>query len=166
MIYTDIFHSPIGDILLAEENGYLTGAWFSSQKYFPQISGTVKKTPTLELTSTWLQEYFEGGQPNISMLPVAPNGSIFRISVWNILKSIPYGQTVTYGRIAAELERTELRKVSAQAVGGAVAHNPISVIIPCHRVVGTDGSLTGYSGGLERKQWLLDHEKLISFPEP
>ena len=107
----------------------------------------------------WLDDYFAGKKPEISDLPLAPIGSKFRQEVWKTLMEIPYGEVITYGRIAKELiERTGVKNMSSQAVGGAVGHNPISIIIPCHRVVGSNGSLTGYSGGLEKKIKLLQHE--------
>lgn len=155
------YESPLGRILIAEKQGFLTGAWFENQKYFPEsLSGYCRElTPVLEQTCQWLDGYFSGSQPPIDALPLAPEGSAFRQQVWQILCRIPYGEVTTYAAIARKIAHLRgLERMSSQAVGGAVAHNPISVIIPCHRVVGTDGSLTGYAGGLERKRQLLTHE--------
>ena len=108
-----------------------------------------------------MDRYFNGEKPKINELEISPIGSEFRKSVWEILKSIPYGEVITYNDIAKELAKQKgIKKMSAQAVGGAVGHNPISIIIPCHRVVGTNGSLTGYAGGIKRKIYLLEHEKV------
>lgn len=163
MIYTLYYDSPIGRLLLAERDGSLIGLWMEGQKYFPELSGDCRQpTPVLQKAVQWLDRYFRGEKPQIRELPLAPEGSSFRREVWDILCTIPYGQTTTYGRIAAELSRRRgTAAMSAQAVGGAVGHNPISIIIPCHRVVGTDGSLTGYAGGLEQKKWLLDFEQKL-----
>lgn len=162
MIYIDDYASPLGQMLLAEEDGALIGVWFFNQKYFKNhCSGEVcsRKTPVLDRAERWLDAYFSGLAPEISDLPLAPKGSTFQKTVWQHLCRIPYGKTTTYGAIAkavaAEMGRVSM---SAQAIGGAVGHNPISVIIPCHRVVGADGSMTGYAGGVKRKIWLLDHE--------
>lgn len=161
MIYTSNYSSPLGNIRLAEKNGFLIGAWLFGQKYF---FATVKEdcidkeTVVLSRAKEWLDDYFSGKKPQPSELPIAPEGSEFRQSVWEILKEIPYGKTVTYGEIANILAKKNGKRVSAQAVGGAVGHNPISVIIPCHRVVGADGSLTGYAGGLDKKIFLLSFE--------
>ena len=129
--------------------------WFVGQKYFPSFSDGdffENETPVLTEAKHWLSLYFSGKEPDF--LPsLHPQGSSFRQAVWNVLLTIPRGQTMTYGEIA---RRLNVR--SAQAVGGAVGHNPISILIPCHRVVGSDGSLTGYAGGLARKEWLLHLE--------
>lgn len=161
MVDTVLYDSPLGQMLLAEQNGFLKGAWFAGQKYYPDTTAFREKgTPVLIQTCRWLDRYFAGQRPEVGELPLAPGGSEFRRQVWAILCRIPYGQTRTYGEIAREIGKMRgIDTMSAQAVGGAVGHNPISVIIPCHRVVGTDGSLTGYAGGLERKQWLLELEK-------
>lgn len=161
MIYTAKYSSPLGNILLAEKNGFLIGAWLSGQKYFfatVKEDCTEKETAVLSRAKEWLDDYFAGKKPLPSELPLAPEGSEFRQKVWEILKQIPYGKTVSYGEIANILAKKKGKRVSAQAVGGAVGHNPISVIIPCHRVVGADGSLTGYAGGIDRKVFLLSHE--------
>lgn len=109
----------------------------------------------------WLNRYFAGEKPDIKELPLNPNGSGFRQEVWKILCEIPYGETMTYGEIAKKVAvKLGKKSMSAQAIGGAVGHNPISIMIPCHRVVGSDGSMTGYAGGVEKKMWLLEHEKM------
>ena len=149
------YESPLGSILLAADQTGLTGLWFVGQKYFPSFSDGdffENETPILTEAKHWLSLYFSGKEPDF--LPsLHPQGSSFRQAVWNVLLTIPRGQTMTYGEIA---RRLNVR--SAQAVGGAVGHNPISILIPCHRVVGSDGSLTGYAGGLARKEWLLHLE--------
>ena len=161
MIYTWKYDSPLGPLTLAEEDGALVGLWMQGQKYFPQdLKARQGFTPTLEQTAAWLDRYFAGCRPEISALSLNPKGSEFRREVWDILRRIPYGETTTYAAIAAQIAKNRgISRMSAQAVGGAVGHNPISILIPCHRVVGSGGSLTGYAGGLERKQWLLDWEK-------
>ena len=155
MIYLTRYESPLGSILLAADGVGLTGLWFIGQKYFPSFSegeALEEETPVLAETIRWLNVYFSGASPDF-LPPLHPQGSSFRQAVWNVLLTIPRGQTMTYGEIA---RRLNVR--SAQAVGGAVGHNPVSILIPCHRVVGSDGSLTGYAGGLERKERLLQLE--------
>ncbi len=155
--------SPVGPLTLAADDTHITGLWMEGQKYFgATLSGPpVRKAdhPVLQKACQWLDRYFAGERPGISELPLAPSGSEFRREVWRILCGIPYGEVMTYGeigkRVAAEMGR---KSMSAQAVGGAVGHNPISILIPCHRVVGSDGSLTGYAGGLVRKRRLLELE--------
>lgn len=155
MLFLTHYASPLGSILLAADETGLTGLWFEAQKYFPSFLGVdyqEKETPVLTETVRWLDVYFSGKDPGF-LPPLHPQGSPFRQTVWDILLTIPRGQTMTYGEIA---RRLGVR--SAQAVGGAVGHNPISILIPCHRVVGSDGSLTGYAGGVERKGRLLQLE--------
>ena len=155
MLFLTHYASPLGPILLAADETGLTGLWFEGQKYFPSFLGVdyqEKETPVLTETARWLDVYFSGKDPGF-LPPLHPQGSPFRQAVWNILLTIPRGQTMTYGEIARRLSVH-----SAQAVGGAVGHNPISILIPCHRVVGSDGSLTGYAGGVERKARLLQLE--------
>ena len=155
MLFLTHYASPLGPILLAADETGLTGLWFEAQKYFPSFSGVEyqeKETPVLTETVRWLDVYFSGKDSGF-LPPLHPQGSPFRQTVWDILLTIPRGQTMTYGEIA---RRLGVR--SAQAVGGAVGHNPISILIPCHRVVGSDGSLTGYAGGLDRKTRLLQLE--------
>ena len=155
MLFLTHYASPLGPILLAADETGLTGLWFEGQKYFPSFLGVdyqEKETPVLTETARWLDVYFSGKDPGF-LPPLHPQGSPFRQTVWDILLTIPRGQTMTYGEIA---RRLGVR--SAQAVGGAVGHNPISILIPCHRVVGSDGSLTGYAGGFDRKTRLLQLE--------
>ena len=155
MLFLTHYASPLGPILLAADETGLTGLWFEAQKYFPSFSGVEyqeKETPVLTETVRWLDVYFSGKDPGF-LPPLHPQGSPFRQTVWDILLTIPRGQTMTYGEIA---RRLGVR--SAQAVGGAGGHNPISILIPCHRVVGSDGSLTGYAGGFDRKTRLLQLE--------
>lgn len=163
MIFTAEYSSPLGKLTLAQRDSALIGLWLEGQKYF---LGTLAKedmrkedTFVFQMVKTWLDRYFQGENPSIDEIPMAPEGSEFRREVWRILCSIPYGTTTTYGEIARQLEKTKGRSsMSAQAVGGAVGHNPISIIIPCHRVVGSNGSLTGYAGGIEKKIKLLSIE--------
>lgn len=158
MQYTINYPSPLGGITLAGCGDCLTGLWFDGQKHY---AGTLAAEheegilPVLARTTEWLDCYFSGKNPGFTP-PLYLNGTSFRLEVWEILQKIPFGETVTYKDIAGELARRKgLRGMSAQAVGGAVAHNPISIIIPCHRVVGCNGSLTGYAGGLAKKIGLL-----------
>lgn len=160
-MYTMHYESPLGGILLAADDAGLTGLWFDGQKYFANTlppEREVRQTLILAEAARWLDCYFRGSEPDF-LPPLHPQGTAFQREVWDILLQIPYGQTMTYGEIARRLaEKRGLPRMSAQAVGGAVGHNKISVIIPCHRVVGTDGSLTGYAGGLDRKTALLTLE--------
>ena len=162
MTYIQHYDSPLGGILLAADAIGLTGLWFEGQKYFARdlpAEHTEVETPILAEAARWLDVYFDGKEPDF-LPPLHPNGSPFRQEVWNLLLQIPYGKTVTYGDISRQLaEKRGLEKMSAQAVGGAVGHNAISIIIPCHRVVGTNGSLTGYAGGIDKKNKLLALER-------
>ncbi len=154
------YESPLGRILLAGEGDFLTGLWFDGQKYFPDLPAERTETPVLRQTESWLDRYFAGEQPGSDELPLAPKGSEFQRQVWELMRRIPFGQTVSYAELSCQTARLRgLEHMSAQAVGGAVAHNPISIIQPCHRVLGSDGSLTGYAGGLKRKAWLLELEQ-------
>lgn len=169
MISVTYYDSPLGRVLLAEQHQALVGVWFEGQKYYlGSYHGPMEETKQsaiLQEAITWLERYFHGECPQISELTIAPKGSDFQKAVWNILCEIPYGQTITYGEISKKIAANKgLKTMSAQAVGGAVGHNPISIIIPCHRVVGTNGSLTGYAGGIERKKQLLIHEKVALDP--
>ena len=162
MIYTSKYTSPLGGILLAADEGGLRGLWFDGQKYFARDlpdERTERETPVLSEAKRWLDLYFGGQEPDF-LPPLHPVGTPFRQAVWEILLRIPYGKTVTYGEISKQLaEKRGLERMSAQAVGGAVGHNEISIIIPCHRVVGSNGSLTGYAGGINRKIKLLELER-------
>ena len=161
MVSTCHYDSPLGGILLAADEIGLTGLWFDGEKYFDvnlPAEHTERETPILLEAKRWLDIYFTGKEPDF-LPPLHPIGSAFRQSVWEILLQIPYGKTTTYGEIARQLaEKQGLSRMSAQAVGGAVGHNEISIIIPCHRVVGANGSLTGYAGGIDKKTKLLKLE--------
>lgn len=153
------YASPLGRILLVSDGDALTGLWLESQ-HCP-ITEMMQKDdlPLFTPVRDWLDSYFRGEAPSIDALPLSPAGTEFQLRVWEILRRIPYGDTVTYGDIAKEMAQIlGKEKMSAQAVGGAVGRNPISIIIPCHRVVGANGKLTGYAGGLDKKTWLLRHE--------
>jgi len=165
MYYWITYESPVGNMMVVcdgkQEN--ITGLWIEGQKYFQStLSGEPvcgENIAVLQRAKGWLDAYFAGKKPAISALPLKPEGSRFRQSVWKILCEIPYGSVTAYGEIAKQMAlNMGVETMSAQAVGGAVAHNPISVIIPCHRVVGTNGSLTGYAGGIDKKIKLLEHE--------
>ena len=154
------YDSPLGRITIAADGDAVCGVWFAGQKYYPELSGYAEADcAALKACRRWLDLYFTGREPDF-LPPLAPKGSPFRQAVWAELLKIPYGETTTYGAIAAALARQRgLDSMSAQAVGGAVGHNPISILIPCHRVVGTGGSLTGYAGGVDRKLFLLELER-------
>ena len=163
MQYISHYHSPIGRILLAADDIGLTGLWFEGQKYFALYldkEHEEKELPILKKAKQWLDVYFSGKEPDFTV-PLHFTGTDFQNEVWEILCTIPYGQTMTYGEIARQLAaKRGLARMSAQAVGGAVGHNEISIIVPCHRVVGTNGSLTGYAGGIDKKVKLLTLEKV------
>ncbi len=169
MTFIQHYNSPLGGILLAADEIGLTGLWFNGQKYFARslpAGYTEQNTPALSEAKRWLEVYFTGKKPDF-MPPLHIVGSAFRRAVWEILLQIPYGKTTTYGEIARQLaKKQKLPRMSAQAVGGAVGHNEISIIIPCHRVVGTNGSLTGYAGGIDKKIKLLEHTDMSSFFVP
>lgn len=163
MFYSTHYQSPLGSLMLASDGDNIVGLWLEGQKYF---AGTVAEEmaarpdlPVLVAAKEWLDNYFSGQKPAISDLSLAPQGGAFRRAVWDILCQIPYGEVITYGEIAKMMAaQTNKAGMSAQAVGGAVGHNPISIIVPCHRVVGANGSLTGYAGGIGKKIRLLEHE--------
>ncbi|RAV03478.1 methylated-DNA--[protein]-cysteine S-methyltransferase [Paenibacillus sp. YN15] len=163
MYYRTTYSSPVGTMTLACDGDHLVGLWLDGQKYYGgTISGEMMEKsciPVFKAAHNWLDSYFAGERPAISQLPLAPIGGEFRREVWGILCEIPYGEVITYGdiakRMAAKLGKD---RMSSQAVGGAVGHNPISIIIPCHRVVGSNGSLTGYAGGVQTKVKLLELE--------
>ena len=161
MTFTQRYDSPMGGILLAADEIGLTGVWFDGQKYFARglpEERTERNTPVFSAAKRWLDVYFTGREPDF-MPPLNPIGSGFQRAVWELLLQIPYGQTTTYGALAQKLAQQQgLAHMSAQAVGGAVGRNKISILIPCHRVVGTGGRLTGYAGGVDRKAGLLELE--------
>lgn len=161
--YTTQYKSPVGPLTLACDGENLTGLWMEGQKYYggahPEALTPGEEYPVLAQTRQWLDRYFAGERPAIGELPLAPAGSPFRQMIWKLLCEIPYGQVTTYGELAAKAAKNMGRTtMSGQAVGGAVGHNPISIVIPCHRVVGASGSLTGYAGGISKKLCLLRHE--------
>ena len=162
MTFLTHYDSPLGGVLLAADESGLTGLWFEGQKYFADnlpAERAERETETLALAKRWLDIYFAGKEPDF-MPPLHPVGSPFRRAVWELLLEIPYGQTTTYGELSRRLAaKMGIAHMSAQAVGGAVGHNGISIIIPCHRVVGTGGSLTGYAGGIDKKVKLLQLER-------
>ena len=164
MTVAKTYASPLGPLLLAAEGDALTGLWLPGQKYYAAGMGPEAAegdAPILRGTAEWLDAYFAGQKPAVSELKLALRGSEFQLLIRELLREIPYGETITYGALAAEAEKRLGRRTSARAVGAAVGRNPISVIIPCHRVLGAGGGLTGYAGGLDKKEWLLRHEGAI-----
>lgn len=154
MHYTQTISSPLGNILLSADEVGLTGLWFDGGRYYAETlpeEHVERETPILMDTKRWMDVYFTGREPDFTP-PLHPVGSPFRQAVWQLLLEIPYGQTTTYGALLGD-------GASARAVGGAVGRNPISIIVPCHRVIGADGSLTGYAGGMDRKIRLLALER-------
>ncbi len=163
MLYKTTKNTPIGNITLCSDGKSIAGLWIENQKYFAQ---TAKEEmienadlAVFERAIDWLNRYFAGEMPDISEIPLSPEGSEFRKAVWKVLCAIPYAKVTTYGEIARKISAETGKKTSARAVGGAVGHNPISIIIPCHRVIGANGNLTGYAGGIGLKVRLLEHEK-------
>lgn len=157
MYFSTDYSSPLGEILIVSDGEAICGLWFYNQKYFKStVDDDLIKKHDLDIfkkATKWLDDYFDGLNPEIDF-KLNPQGSDFRLRVWKILTEIPYGETITYGEIASKISPT----MSAQAVGSAVGHNPIAILIPCHRVMGADGKLTGYAGGIERKLELLKLE--------
>lgn len=163
MYYSTEYESPVGTLTLASDGKAICGLWLDGQKYhgatIPAAMERDDGAPGFGELRRWLDAYFAGERPAIADVPLAPIGSEFQRRVWRLLTEIPYGEVTTYGALAEQVARERGgRRTAPLAVGGAVGHNPISIIIPCHRVVGSDGSLTGYAGGLTRKTWLLEHE--------
>ena len=162
MTFTSSYASPLGPLLLASDGDALTGLWLDGQKYYAaglaEDASEAPSLPLLRSASDWLDAYFAGDKPDAQALKLAPEGSEFQKLVWKLLRDIPYGETTTYGALAAKAEACLDRRTSARAVGAAVGRNPISIIIPCHRVLGAGGCLTGYAGGLDKKEWLLRFE--------
>ncbi len=159
--YVDYYNSPVGKICLGSDGEYLVGLWFDGEKYYCEGFSVVVKNPDFKIfqeTKKWLDIYFSGEIPDF-MPKLKQSGSDFRMEVWDILKEIPYGKMITYGDIAQKIaKRRGIKRVSAQAVGGAVGHNSVSIIVPCHRVVGANKNLTGYAAGLDIKKYLLNLE--------
>mgnify|MGYP000963867444 FL=1 len=154
-----VYTSPIGLLSIVATDQYLFGIWVEGQNHFERglivdNIEEVKTHPVLNQAISYLDDYFLGQNPSLSELPLAPIGTDFEKKVWSYLQEIPFGITVTYGQIAKDLS-----VASAQAVGGAVGRNPWSILVPCHRVLGANKRLTGYAAGLERKAWLLNHER-------
>ena len=160
MTYAAYYFSPLGRIVLMSDGTALTELDFAEG--VPEVSAvhTQKDLPIFREVCRWLDVYFAGRDPG-ALPPLAPHGTAFQQAVWKVLRGIPYGTTTTYGGIAARIAAARGGRMSAQAVGGAVGRNPISILIPCHRVIGTDGSLTGYAGGLDKKEYLLELEGAI-----
>ena len=157
MYYRCHYASPIGKLTIASDGLHITGLWMEGQAYFAAGHHDpldMPELPVFQAAGSWLDRYFAGCSPSCKELPLLPRGTAFQQKVWGVLAQIPYGQTITYGQIA----NTMGAAMSAQAVGGAVGRNPVSIMIPCHRVIGFGGKLTGYAGGIERKKWLLRHE--------
>lgn len=163
MYYMTQYQSPVGKLLLASDGENIIGLWLEGQKYFGDTVKSEKMhkadLPVFTSAKEWLDRYFAGKRPAITELPLKPIGSSFRQKVWKNLCEIPYGQITTYGELAKKIAIMEHKtSMSSQAIGCAVGHNPISIIIPCHRVVGANGSLTGYAGGIAKKVKLLELE--------
>lgn len=163
MLYYKKLASPLGEITLRSDGEALTGLWFADDKHYgaKDIAGAaLADLDVFMQAEAWLAEYFAGREPKVSV-PLKLQGSEFQMQVWRLLQDIPYGRLVTYGDIAKKIAAQKgLARMSAQAVGGAVGHNPLCIIVPCHRVVGANGSLTGYGGGMWRKVRLLELEKV------
>ncbi len=170
MYYYTKIDSPVGWLTLCSDGEFLKGLWPESDKHIGDVIDVsslddMTRRDDLNIfsqTEQWIDEYFAGKMPDVKRLPLSPNGSPFRQEVWKLLLQIPYGETTTYGRIADDLAAMTGKGPSARAVGGAIGHNPISIIIPCHRVIGANGSLTGFASGLETKRFLLEHEGVIT----
>lgn len=169
MDFIHSYASPLGQITVASDGEAVLGLWFDGQKYDRDVLGKEYKEAALPIfgeADRWLDQYFAGLAPNFTP-KLNLRGTAFRRRVWDILLEIPYGQTMTYGEIADRIARERgLKRMSARAVGGAVGHNPISLIVPCHRALGAQGRLTGYAGGLDRKAWLLRREGIIPHEPP
>lgn len=163
MMYRTEYMAPVGRLTLIADEGALLGLWIQGQQYEDEAmwgaASILQETRILTEACGWLDRYFAGEKPVPSELPLHPQGNAFRQMIWEMLCRIPYGQVTTYGALArAAASRMGKERMAAQAVGGAVGHNPISIIIPCHRVVASDGKLTGYAGGLDKKRMLLTQE--------
>ena len=156
------YASPVGEITLCSDGDALRGLWIEGQKYFAgKVAGNLQRRddlPVFAQVRAWLDRYFDGDPLPVATLPLKPGGTPFQQRVWKLLADIPYGELRTYAELAAQIACDCGGKASARAVGTANGRNPISIILPCHRVIGSDGSLTGYAGGIARKAWLLEHE--------
>ncbi len=161
--FKTVLPSPVGEILLTSDGDNLTGLWIKGQSPDKTANNAESNAalPVFANAKDWLDRYFTGQKTSPDELPLKPTGNAFRQRVWAILRAIPYGGTTTYGAIARQIESETGNRMSAQAVGGAVGHNPIAIVIPCHRVLGANGKLTGYAGGLHLKTALLKIEKIL-----
>lgn len=162
-LFKQLYSSPVGQLSLVADDQGLVGIWFDGQAHFERGIEQVPQltpSPILDQAGDWLDRYFAGQQPDVTRLPLSVQGTAFQQRVWQALAKIPYGQTTTYKALAEQLNCQ-----SAQAVGGAVGRNPLAILVPCHRVLGSNGQLTGYAGGLDRKSWLLAHERVIMMTE-
>ena len=161
-MYYCTYESKIGLLYLISDGKSLIGCYLEGQKYFPNNIDNYYLNEELSIlvkSKDWLEKYFNGENPSIDEIPLNFNGTEFRKTVWEVLKEISYGKLVTYKHIAEKIAKAKgIKTMSAQAVGGAVGHNPLLIFIPCHRVIGVDGSLTGYAAGLENKRFLLNLE--------
>ena len=160
MFFFTEYTSPIGNLTISATPTALTGLWIQNQKYYPNLANwhqvSPSDNPILTAAANWLDSYFSGEKPSHSAIPISPQGTPFRQQVWRHLCQIPYGSTTTYGALAKAIAaENRLNSMSPQAIGSAVGHNPISIIIPCHRVVGANGTLTGYAAGTDIKLRLL-----------
>lgn len=162
MLYYTEYNSKIGKLIIESNGENIVGLYKEGQKYFAKEIDQMQKADNLEIlvkTKKWLDRYFNGEEPSYTELSLKPIGGEFRQVVWKLLLEIPYGKVTSYGALAKKVAKImKKEKMSAQAIGGAVGHNPISIIIPCHRVIGANGSLTGYAGGIETKRKLLELE--------
>ncbi|MFK8243765.1 MULTISPECIES: methylated-DNA--[protein]-cysteine S-methyltransferase [unclassified Facklamia] len=161
VLYKSHYDSPIGKLWIVSDEMAIKGIWFDNQRHFAAGYSLAAiqqaETDSILALKKWLKAYFNGERCDVSALSLAPVGTVFQQQVWQILMTIPYGETMSYAEIAAQIW-TDSAKGSPRAVGGAVGKNPIAICIPCHRVIGSKGAITGYAGGLEKKQWLLEHE--------
>ena len=163
MLYSTVYpHAELGDLTIASDGEAIVGLWIEGQKYFAgKVAGNLERQddlPVFAQAHAWLDRYFDGDPLPVATLPLKPGGTPFQQRVWKLLADIPYGELRTYAELAAQIACDCGGKASARAVGTANGRNPISIILPCHRVIGSDGSLTGYAGGIARKAWLLEHE--------
>ena len=163
-MYKTEINSPLGTLTITSDGEYLTGLFIENQKYFlynfPKDLKEEDNLPIFKETKLWLNDYFNGKNPNPNNLNLNPQGTEFRKIVWQELLKIPYGKTITYKELGKKVaSKLDKNSMSSQAIGGAVGHNPISIIIPCHRVIGTNGSLTGYAAGISKKEYLLKLEQ-------